>query len=56
MVIDNFIRFAEVIKPKEDKRVVSVTISPLIADCTGEIYFVVSGRCKHPIPLMFPLC
>jgi hypothetical protein len=39
MIIDNFIRFAEVIKLKEDKRVVSVTVRPLIADCTGEVYF-----------------
>lgn len=39
MVIRNFIRFAEVIKLKEDKRIVSVTLRPLIADCTGEIYF-----------------
>ena len=39
MVISNFIRFAEVIKLKEGKRIVSVTIRPLIADCTGEIYF-----------------
>ena len=39
MIIDNFIRFAEVIKLKSDMRVVSVSISPLIANCTGEIYF-----------------
>ena len=35
----NFIRFSESIKVKEEKRVVSVTIRPLIADCTGVIYF-----------------
>jgi hypothetical protein len=39
MKIDNFIRFAETVKVKEDKRVVSVTVRPLIAYCTGEIYF-----------------
>jgi len=39
MVINNFIRFAEVIKLKEDKRVVSVTTQPSITDCTGSVYF-----------------
>jgi hypothetical protein len=39
MIVNNFIRFAEVIKLKEEKRIVSVTIRPLIADCTGEIYY-----------------
>jgi hypothetical protein len=39
MVINNFIRFAEVIKLKEDKRVVSVTVTPTITDCTGSVYF-----------------
>jgi len=39
MKVYNFIRFAEAIKPKSDKRVVSVTIRPLLADCTGSIYF-----------------
>lgn len=40
MPIDNFIRFAEVITVKEEtKRVVSVTVTPKIADCTGAIYF-----------------
>lgn len=39
MIINNFIRFAEVIKLKEDKRIVNVTLRPVIADCTGEIYF-----------------
>lgn len=38
MVI-NFIRFTETIKVKEEKRIVSVTLRPLIADCTGTIYF-----------------
>ena len=39
MAVNNFIRFAESIIVKEDKRVVSVTIKPLIADCTGAIYY-----------------
>ena len=39
MKIDNFIRFAEPIKLKSDKRVTSVTVIPTIADCTGSIYF-----------------
>ncbi len=39
MKINNFIRFSEAIKVKEDKRVVSITIRPLISDCTGDIYF-----------------
>ncbi|MDL2318416.1 hypothetical protein LJC74_04970 [Eubacteriales bacterium OttesenSCG-928-A19] len=40
MRIDNFIRFAEVITLKEEtKRVVSVTVTPKIADCTGAIYY-----------------
>jgi hypothetical protein len=39
MKIDNFIRFAEVIKLKTDKRVVSVTVRPTVADCTGNVYF-----------------
>ena len=34
-----FIRFTETVKIKEDKRVVSVTIRPMIEDCTGTIYF-----------------
>lgn len=39
MQINNFIRFSESIKTREDMHVVSVTIRPLIADCTGNIYF-----------------
>jgi hypothetical protein len=39
MPIHNFIRFSEAIKVKSDQRVVSVTVRPLIADCTGAIYF-----------------
>jgi hypothetical protein len=39
MVINNFIRFAEVVKLKTEKRVVNVTITPTISDCTGTAYF-----------------
>jgi hypothetical protein len=35
----NFIRFTETVKVKQEKRVVSVTLRPMIADCTGAIYF-----------------
>jgi len=35
----NFIRFTETVQVKENKRIVSLTIRPLIADCTGAIYF-----------------
>ena len=34
-----FIRLAEVINKKSDKRVVSVTVTPIITDCSGTIYF-----------------
>lgn len=34
-----FIRLAEVINKKQDKRVVSVSVSPIISDCSGTIYF-----------------
>ncbi len=58
--ISNFIRFSEFIKVKEDKRVVSVTICPLIADCTGEVYFTdlqlqegrLSGYTPHTTPML----
>ncbi len=33
-----FTRFAETIKVKEDLRVVSVTVQPIISDCTGRIW------------------
>ena len=39
MHIDNFIRFSESIKTREDMRVASITVRPLISDCTGAIYF-----------------
>jgi hypothetical protein len=39
MKIDNFIRFAEAVKVKEDKRIVSLTVQPTITDCTGVVYF-----------------
>lgn len=34
-----FIRLAEVINKKQDKRVVSVTVIPTITDCSGSIWF-----------------
>jgi hypothetical protein len=39
MKINNFIRFSEAIKLRKDLRVASITVRPLIADCTGDIYF-----------------
>lgn len=39
MAVSNFIRFAEVVKLKTDKRVVAVTVQPMIANCTGTVYF-----------------
>lgn len=38
-MFQNFIRFMEAIKVKEDLRVVSVTVRSIIKDCTGSIYF-----------------
>ena len=34
-----FVRLAEVINRKQDMRVVSVTVKPTSADCSGPIYF-----------------
>ncbi len=34
-----FIRLAEVINKKQDKRIISVSIKPTIYDCTGTIWF-----------------
>ena len=34
-----FIRLAEVINKKQDKRVVSITVTPTITDCSGTIWF-----------------
>jgi hypothetical protein len=34
-----FIRLAEVVNKKQDKRVVSVTVVPTITDCSGRIWF-----------------
>lgn len=34
-----FIRLAEVINKKQDKRVVSVTVTPTITNCSGTIWF-----------------
>ena len=34
-----FTRFSETILTKQDQRVVSITVKPMISDCTGRIYF-----------------
>ena len=34
-----FTRFSETILTKQAQRVVSITVKPLISDCTGRIYF-----------------
>lgn len=34
-----FTRFTETIDKKEKKRVVSVTVKPMVADCTGTVWF-----------------
>lgn len=34
-----FVRFAEVVNKKKDMRIVSVTVIPTIADCSGRIWF-----------------
>ena len=34
-----FTRFAETIERKEDMRVVSITVRPIVSDCTGRIWF-----------------
>lgn len=34
-----FTRFSETILTKSERRVVSITVRPMIADCTGRIYF-----------------
>lgn len=39
MASARFIRLAEVINKKQDKRVMSVSIKPTIYDCTGTIWF-----------------
>ena len=35
----DFERFVEVISKKEDKRVVNITVRPIVADCEGDIWF-----------------
>ena len=35
----DFERFVEVISKKEDKRVVNITVRPIVADCGGDIWF-----------------
>ncbi len=34
-----FVRLAEVVNKKKDMRIVSVTVTPTIADCSGRIWF-----------------
>lgn len=34
-----FIRLAEVINKKQDKRVVSITVTPIVTNCSGTIWF-----------------
>ena len=34
-----FIRFTETIKKKQHKRIVSVTVRPIVSDCEGKVYF-----------------
>lgn len=34
-----FTRFAETVTCKEDARMVSITVKPLVSDCTGRIWF-----------------
>jgi hypothetical protein len=34
-----FTRFSETVIPKTESRVASITVAPMISDCTGTIYF-----------------
>lgn len=38
-MVAEFTRFAETLLCKEDARVVSVTVKPVVSDCTGRIWF-----------------
>jgi hypothetical protein len=38
MRITNFLRFTETMKVKQEKRVVSVTVRPVLSNCTGTLY------------------
>ena len=38
MRITNFLRFTETMKVKREKRVVSVTVRPVLANCSGALY------------------
>ena len=38
MRITNFLRFMETMKVKREKRVVSITMRPVLANCTGALY------------------
>ena len=35
----DFERFVEIISKKEDKRVVNITVRPIVTDCEGDIWF-----------------
>jgi len=37
--VNNFIRFAEVVKLKSEKRVAAVVARPTVTDCTGRVWF-----------------
>ena len=61
MRITNFIRFTEAIKVKKEKRVVSITVRPVIKDSTGSIYFTdmqlqenssITGYVQHPSTML----
>ena len=38
MRINNYLRFTETMKVKREKRVISVTVRPVLANCTGTLY------------------
>ena len=38
MRINNFLRFTETMKVKQEKRIVSVTVRPVLSNCTGVLY------------------
>ena len=53
-----FTRFSETILTKQDQRVVSITVKPMISDCTGRIYFtdlmVQEGDRTQPVAMEPP--
>ena len=38
MRVNNFLRFTETMKAKQEKRVDSVTVRPVLAECAGALY------------------